>query len=167
MTISRTITAATEREHGALLSNLFNLYLHDMAPYFAGIDIGPDGRYQYDYAWEDSLNVPYLMFADGLPAGFALLRRGSVIDDDPDVWDMSEFFVLRSQRRHGTGAWLARAAWSQHPGIWDIRIGAANSPALAFWPAAIRAHIGDCPAGVMHEEGGSRMLWYRFDSRAL
>jgi predicted acetyltransferase len=158
-----TVTPAREREHGSLLSNLLSLYVHDLSSYFGGIAVQPDGRFQYDYAWEDPVNKPYLMFADGLPAGFALLAMGSVIDGNADVWDVKEFFVLRGLRRQGGGTWLAQTIWNQLPGTWDVRIGPMNTPALSFWPTTIRAHVGDCPDGVVKEVHGSPTVWYRFN----
>ena len=157
-----TVTAATEQDHGSLLSNLLSLYVHDMSSYFTGIAVRPDGRFQYDYAWDDPANLPYVMFADDLPAGFALLAKGSAIDGDPEIWDIQEFFVLRSLRRRGGGTWLARTIWERHPGSWDVRIGQSNKPALSFWPTAIEAHVGDCPEGVVKEAHGSPMVCYRF-----
>ncbi len=158
-----TITAATQREHGGLLANLLSLYVHDMSSYFTSIAVLPEGRFQHDYPWDDPGKEPYLMFEDNLPAGFALLAKGSVVDGEPDVWDIEEFFVLRGVRRRGGGMWLARTIWRQHPGTWDVRIGQANAPALAFWPTAIRAHIGACSEGVVKEVHGSPMMWYRFN----
>ena len=157
-----TITAATQQEHGALLANLLSLYVHDLSSYFNGIVVLPEGRFQYDYPWEDPAKEPYIMFDGSLPAGFALLAQGSVIDGEEDVWDMEEFFVLRSVRRRGGGTWLARTIWRQQPGTWDVRIGQANTPAISFWPTAIKAHVGDCPEGLAKEVHGSPTIWYRF-----
>ena len=113
-----TVTAARERDHGSLLSNLLSLYVHDMSSYFAGITVQPEGRFQYDYAWEDPANKPYVMFADGLPAGFALLAMGSIIDGDADVWDVKEFFVLRGLAP--TGRWYLASAGNLEPTSWYL-----------------------------------------------
>jgi predicted acetyltransferase len=162
-TMAWTVTAATEQAHGSLLTNLLSLYVHDMSSYFTGITVLPEGRFQYDYAWDDPASKPYVMYADGLPAGFALLAKGSIIDGVADVWDIKEFFVLRALRRQGAGTWLAQTIWNRHPGTWDVRVGQTNTPALSFWPTAIRGHVGECQDGVVKEIHGSPMIWYRFN----
>jgi len=60
-----TITSATQTEHGGLLANLLSLYLHDLSSYFAGIAVLPEGRFRYDYPWEDPANEPGRWYVAG------------------------------------------------------------------------------------------------------
>jgi predicted acetyltransferase len=43
---------------------------------------------------------------DDSVAGFVLVKRGSEVSGDQDVWDMAEFFVMREFRRQGIGTQL-------------------------------------------------------------
>lgn len=123
---------ANEADHREIMSNLFHLYLHDLSEYF---DISTDqyGWYGFDYEWADPDKHPFLAFQDSKPVGFALVARGSVMTQAKDVWDMHEFFVIRSCRRLGVGLWLAHEMYKTFQGKWEIRIGDKNTGGLAFW----------------------------------
>ncbi|HEU0053606.1 MAG TPA: GNAT family N-acetyltransferase [Longimicrobium sp.] len=129
------VTSASPDEE-ALLANLLELYSHDMSE-FLDVTIGADGRFGYPplpLYWREEGRHPFLLKVDGAVAGFALVARGSRAFGDPNVWDMSEFFVLRGYRRRGIGAAAAREVWRRITGKWDVRVLDAN-PALAFWRA--------------------------------
>jgi GNAT superfamily N-acetyltransferase len=89
-----------------LLSNLLELYLHDLSEIFP-IQVGADGRFGYDklprYWSEPDTHYAYLIRCKTDVAGFALVTRGSPATDDPNDLDVGEFFVLRSYRRSGIG----------------------------------------------------------------
>ena len=122
-------------EHQALLANLLELYIHDFTE-FVPKDVSEDGRFGYNHLplyWSDPLRRPYLARLDGSWAGFALVQKLA----DPDVWDMAEFFVLRRYRRTGLGTEFALRLWQTCPGPWQVRVRAANPPAIAFWKACI------------------------------
>jgi predicted acetyltransferase len=129
-------------ESDAILANLFQLYLHDLAESF-GFDVGDDGRYAYDTAphWENGDPV-YLARVGGALAGFAIVSSAERWIGDPGVRDVREFFVVRRHRRSGVGRVLARRIWSDHPGRWLVRVLEANRSALAFWRVAVRDHTG-------------------------
>ena len=107
-TMSETTTALVTLDSATvaelpLLSNLLELYIHDLSSSFPDLEIGPDGRFGYSrlplYWSEPSLRFPFLIRAGGRLAGFALATRGSPASDDPSVFDVAEFFVLRRYRR--------------------------------------------------------------------
>jgi predicted acetyltransferase len=126
-----------------VLARLFTLYFHDMSEFFGGMP-DADGRFgvpSLEPWWREPERRAYRILAapeggDLRPAGFALVRRGSIVDGDPDVMDVAEFFVVRGARRRGVGQEAARQLFTQHPGRWDVRVFAGNRPALPFWRAS-------------------------------
>src|SRR4051812_31942597 len=80
------------------VANLMQFYLHDMSETFP-IEVGDDGRFGYEklplYWSEPERRFPFLIRADGRVAGFALVTVGSPVSDDPSVFDIAEFFILR------------------------------------------------------------------------
>src|SRR5580700_6904839 len=80
-----------------ILANLLQLYAHDFSE-FHDIELGADGRFDYKHLllyWRDPGRHPFLVRIDGKLAGFVLVKRGSEISNNPTVWDMAEFFVMR------------------------------------------------------------------------
>jgi predicted acetyltransferase len=96
------LDAATPRD-ATLLSNLLELYIHDLSEAFPNIELGADGRFGYEklplYWSEPERRFPFLIRFEGRVAGFVLAMRGSPASDDPDVFDVAEFFILRRHRR--------------------------------------------------------------------
>ena len=123
-------------EHAALLSHLIELYLHDLSEIFP-IDVGPDGRFGYDrlplYFEEPERRFPFLIRANGVPAGFALVTRGSPVTPDPADLDIAEFFVARRYRRSSVGRAAAFQLWDRMPGRWIVRVSEGNRRGLPFW----------------------------------
>src|SRR5215470_10258962 len=93
-----------------VLRRLMQLYLYD----FAAIDdwsIGDDGLYGnaqvIEGFWTDPRMTCYLVHADGVLAGFTLVRDGAYFAGD-GTRDISKFFTLRRRRRPASGAEAAR-----------------------------------------------------------
>ncbi len=131
------VRKATDSERPTI-ERLIQLYLYDMASEHPW-PLEPDGRYAYDFLdrfWQH----PYLLYADGDLAGFALVIRGCPITGRADCWFMAEFFVLRSYRRRGLGAEAARQAFGRHPGPWHVAVLQSNQPALAFWSRVLSVY---------------------------
>lgn len=137
-----TLEPAT-RADAALLSNLLELYIHDLSEVFA-LEVGPEGRFGYDKLplyWSDhERRFPFLIRAGTRMAGFALVTRGSPVTDDPEALDVAEFFVLRRHRRSGVGRHAACLLWNRIPGRWIVRVSEGNRPALPFWQSVIREY---------------------------
>jgi predicted acetyltransferase len=125
----------------ALLSNLLQLYIHDMSEIFA-VEIGAEGRFSYDklplYWSGDERHFPFLIRSGVRIAGFALVTRGSPVTDNPEDLDLAEFFVLRRLRRSGVGRRAAVLLWDHVPGHWIVRVSEGNRGGLLFWEAVIR-----------------------------
>jgi predicted acetyltransferase len=162
-----TLDMATPAEAG-LLSNLLELYIHDLSDAFPGIELGADGRFGYRnlplYWSEPERRFPFLVRCGGRIAGFVLATRGSPATDDPDVFDIAEFFVLRRYRRAGVGRRAAALLWNRLPGKWTVRASEGNRGALPFWAGV----IGDFTAGAATEtlRPGHPHAWrvFSFDS---
>jgi len=151
------------REDACLLSNLLQLYLHDLSEVFP-IEIGADGRFDYEYLphyWgAPTTRFPFLIRENGALAGFVLATRGSPATHDPTDLDVAEFFVLRRHRRSGVGRAAAVQLWDRMPGHWIVRVSGGNRPGLPFWGDVIR----DYTNGVYTEEtrSGSPHPWRVF-----
>ncbi|WP_437937564.1 GNAT family N-acetyltransferase [Sorangium sp. So ce341] len=129
-----------------LLSNLLELYIHDLSDVFPGLHLGPDGRFGYDklplYWSERERRFAFVIRYDGRVAGFVLATRGSPAADNPDVLDVAEFFVLRRYRRSGVGRRAAVLLWQRFPGEWTVRVSEGNAGALAFWRGVVTELTG-------------------------
>lgn len=126
-----------------LLSNLLELYIHDLSTVFTHVRLAADGRYGYPklplYWTEPARRFPFLIRCGAEIAGFALVTRGSPVVADPDVFDVAEFFVLRAWRGRGVGREAAFRLWRERPGRWTVRVATGNTAGLAFWTRAIAA----------------------------
>jgi predicted acetyltransferase len=124
-----------------LLANLLELYVHDLSEVFPRIEIGADGRFGYDplplYWSEPERRFPFFIRYSERVAGFVLVTRGSPASDDPDVFDVAEFFVLRRYRRSGVGRLAAFLVWDRLPGRWIVRVSEANRGAMPFWTGVV------------------------------
>lgn len=120
-----------------LLSNLLELYIHDLTEAFPHIEVGAYGRFGYSrlsqYWAEPERRFAFLVKSGGRLAGFVLVTRGSPAVDDPEALDVAEFFVLRQYRRSGVGCRAAFLLWARLPGRWIVRVSERNQGALAFW----------------------------------
>jgi predicted acetyltransferase len=125
----------------ALLENVLELYLHDLSEAFPIIELGANGRFGYDqlplYWSEPERRFPFLIRYGTRVVGFVLVTRGSPASDDPDVFDVAEFFVIRRHRRSGVGRQAAFLVWDRLPGSWIVRVSEGNAGALPFWTRVI------------------------------
>jgi len=130
---------ATPADAG-LLSNLLELYVHDLSAAFE-VELGADGRFGYPklerYWAEPGRRFPFLIRSGARVVGFALVTRGSPATDDPDVFDVAEFFVIRRYRRSGVGRHAAALLWQRLAGKWIVRVSEGNPGALPFWAGVI------------------------------
>ncbi|HEX6763927.1 MAG TPA: GNAT family N-acetyltransferase [Polyangiaceae bacterium] len=153
-----------------LLSNLLELYIHDLSRAFPEVELGPDGRFGYPklalYLSEPESHFAFLIRSQGRLSGFVLATRGSPVVEDPNVLDIAEFFVIRGQRRKGVGRAAAQLLWRELPGRWVVRVSEENPAALAFW----RGIIAEFTNGTMTESirPSARNAWrvFRFESTA-
>lgn len=151
----------------AWLRNVYPLYLHDLSEFDGGYYTLDDrGLWQPDHlpSWlgEDQ-DLPLILVADGRRVGFALVARA------PSPWiapgcdhRMSEFFVLRRERRQGIGARAAHAVFDAHPGRWEVSELVRNERAIRFW----RRVIGEQTGGRYEEAADAEELRQTFRVKA-
>ena len=134
------ILAADHAEQN-VLGNLLELYIHDLSESFPFVQLGSDGRFGYpnlESYWTDpAKRFAFLIKEAGKVAGFALVTVGSPAAQEPDVYDLVEFFVLRGHRRSGVGRRAALRLWQQLSGEWTVRCSESNPSALAFWSEVV------------------------------
>ena len=148
----------------AVITNLFEHYLHDMAEWFH-FDTKKDGRYAYDMSphWERGDTV-YLARCSGELAGFALVTSAKPWLQGAEGSDMEEFFVIRHYRRAGWGELLARTVWARHPGRWLVRVYEGNLPAVPFWRTIIARHTNDTHVEERRVINGKAWSFFHFNT---
>jgi predicted acetyltransferase len=153
-------------DRALLLSNLLELYVHDMSEIFP-LEVGADGRFGYGrlplYWSEPEKRFAFLIRSGSRLAGFVLATRGSPATDDPDHLDVAEFFVLRGFRRTGVGRQAAFLLWDRLPGQWVVRVSEANRAGLPFWHAIVQEYTGGAFSESKHPGGphGTRVFSFR------
>ena len=161
------LEAATQSDAG-LLANLLELYSHDLSDVFA-LELGADGRFGYEklprYWSEPERRFPFLIRAGTRLAGFALVTRGSPVSDDPDDFDIAEFFVLRRHRHSGVGRRAAFLLWNRLAARWIVRVSEGNPEGLRFWASV----IGEYTSGtaVQTTRSGSPHAWRVFSFNSV
>jgi len=123
------LTPAAE-EHKSVLANLIQFYCYDFSE-IRGYDLTAHGTFIYrylDHYFTEEDREACFITAGGALAGFTMTRR---LDDG--ARDVSEFFVVRRHRRHGTGQAAAHQMFRRHPGLWQLAFDHANHPAARFW----------------------------------
>jgi predicted acetyltransferase len=161
------ISLATPEEQ-AVLSNLYQLYIHDFTD-FVELPLGNDGRFDYDPLpayWTEPDRFPFLVWVDGKLSGFALVKRGSDFSEQAEVWDMADFFVVRGVRGQGVGYRVAKSLWQQFPGKWEVRVITTNVPAQQFWAKAISRFLGKAIRPELVTKGKETRYLFQFASEA-
>ncbi|QSQ23135.1 GNAT family N-acetyltransferase [Pyxidicoccus parkwayensis] len=121
-----------------LLRNLYPLYLHDLSEFGVEYRLDEQGLWQPDFlpTWlSRSPEVhPLLLRDDGRTVGFAFVGEAPFpfMTAGRD-FRMSEFFILRGERRRGLGRLAARAIFDRFRGLWEVTQLPANRSAIAFW----------------------------------
>jgi predicted acetyltransferase len=157
------------RADAVLLSNLLELYIHDLSEVFP-VELGVDGRFGYAklglYWSEPERRFPFVVECDGGVAGFVLVTRGSPVTDDPEVFDVAEFFVMRRYRRASVGRRAATLLWERFPGKWTVRVSEGNRGALPFWSGVV-AELA--PGATVFERPGAPHPWrvFAFETPAM
>lgn len=154
-------------EQAPILANLLELYAHDFSD-FVELELGADGRFGYDSLplyWQDASRYPFLIKVDGQLAGFVLLRKGSQISGDEDIWDVTEFFIVRGFRRRGVGMKAAHEVWKLFPGKWEVRVIDQNRKAKEFWKRAVGTFLSAPVQPVAFKKNGTGWHVFAFESK--
>jgi predicted acetyltransferase len=153
-------------EQATILANLLELYAHDFSEFFE-TEIGDDGRYGYpslSLYWTEPRRHPFLIKVKNKLAGFVFVQRGSQITVDESVWDVAEFFIIRSYRRHGIGIKAARLVWERFRGDWEVRVMESNHAAKGFWQSAVSEFKGTVARPILVERDGK--CWHVFSFKS-
>ena len=147
----------------ALLANLLELYIHDLSEAFP-VELRADGRFGYDklplYWSEPERRFPFLIRYGARVVGFVLIARGSPASDDPDAFDVAEFFVIRRYRRAGVARRAAFLVWDRFPGRWIVRVSEGNTGALPFWTRVVAEYTSG--AATESRRAGAPNAWCVF-----
>ncbi|MFO7943598.1 MAG: GNAT family N-acetyltransferase [Anaerolineales bacterium] len=133
-----------ERDQRKIMERLFQLYLYDFSQ-FVDLEIDKRGCFEYpslDLYWQEPDRFPYFIEVEGKLAGFVLIKKKVENVDDHQIFDVAEFFVLRSYRRQEVGTRSAHMIWDRFPGRWVVRVMKANKPAVQFWEQAVEKYTG-------------------------
>jgi predicted acetyltransferase len=160
------LVQATEAD-SMLLSNLLELYTHDLSAVFPAVELRDDGRYGYPklplYWSEPKRRFAFLVRVADRTAGFALVTRGSPASADPDVFDLAEFFILRRYRRSGAGRAAVQQLLRALPGSWTVRVSERNIDALPFWARVMRDSGRNVVESRLHPDTADAWRVYSFD----
>ena len=149
------IILATE-ENGFIIKNMYPLYLHDLAGIHGTLPnkygIFEEGnirtlqeQYDVQQAWFEYPEelFPYIIMADGLPAGFCLIGSGRFVPEETD-FHIYETFILRPYRNRGIAAHAVKAVLDRHHGRWMLftQSDNKNEKAMHFWTKTIGEYTG-------------------------
>ena len=140
-----------------IIKNLWPLYQHEVSEFdgqrpnahgLFGVDdsvttLAEHGESQNAW-WTDPKSLfPYLILADGHPAGFNLIAARSRLPEEFDVdFVVYEFFVLHAFRGHGVAERAALDGFARHPGKWEIVTYPSQARAISFWRKVVKQVVG-------------------------
>lgn len=161
-----TLVRAT-RADSELLTNLLELYIHDLSEAFE-VEISEDGRFGYPALplyWSDPENrFAFVVKAADRTVGFILVTVGSPMSPAPHVYDIAEFFILRAYRRGGVGKRAAILLWNRFRGRWIVRAAEDNPAAVSFWRKTIADYSGGKAAETQRHDGRRAWRVFSFES---
>ena len=156
-----------DQSSNAIISNLFEYYLHDMAEWFR-FDTGDDGRYHYDMAphWQRGDEVYLLRCArkarrlcagdvgQAVAERCGRLRRRGILRRAP----LSAHRRRRRAREERSGRCI-RAQWL-------VRVYEGNVPAIPFWRKIIARYANDRQIEERRIVNGKAWSFFHFKSAA-
>jgi len=119
----------------AILNNLYSLYLHDLSNFTSQIDIGEDGRFEYedlDEFWLTEGLSPYFITLDKNIIGFILLVERPFLKKDYD-YGVNDLFVLNKYKGRGLGTKAIETLFQLKKGKYFVIELMENKPAVSFW----------------------------------
>jgi predicted acetyltransferase len=150
-----------------VVANLLELYSHDLSEAFS-LELGTDGRFGYKklplYWSEPDRRFPFLVRRGHLLVGFALVTRGSPASDEPSVFDVAEFFVVRRHRRCGVGRRAAFLLWNRFVARWIVRVSEANHRGCQFWGSVIAEYTSGAFLETRRSDGQQGWRVFEFTS---
>ncbi|WP_100404274.1 GNAT family N-acetyltransferase [Bacillus solitudinis] len=169
----------TDENQAYIIKNLYPLYLYDLSGHYGRLpnvhgvfEDGDDFRtlndqYVVQNIWWEKPDVlfPYLIFVDGIPAGFVLIATQPHCNKGIDYF-VNEFFLIQSVRGKGIAERVANIVFDQFIGNWELFTNPLekNIVGQRFW----RKTISNYTNGVFIEEKGETFdgdkLIFRFNN---
>ena len=153
-TIRRLELVPVTSELRPVVMNLLQFYEYDWSEIGGLVDVNEQGLFQSaSDAWSDPSFKAFLFRVEGHWAGFAFVKRHSLLTDaGASTWFMDEFFVMRRYRRAGIGTGTATRLFEQFTGWWEVAQAAPNAVAQAFWRTVIGRHAGDYEETLLEDD---------------
>jgi predicted acetyltransferase len=138
------VNAREDATHREWLRHVYAFYLHDLSQYakdeYRLSELGCWEPDHLPYWLTQPFCHPLVLLSRSDPVGFAFVgQRPFPFLSDGVQFRLSEFFVLRAQRRSGAGRDAAHAVLARFPGSFELTVLERNEPALAFWRAVLPA----------------------------
>ena len=103
--------------------NLQQLYEFEFSP-ITGYELNKLGLYEQEEikkSWcKQGIDV-YVLYYSNQPIGFTVVNLGGMIDGQPGVRDIAEFFVMPAFRNNHIGEWMAHQIFSLYEYRWEVR----------------------------------------------
>lgn len=168
-------------EDAAVIQNLWPAYQHDvscvqgMLPNRHGLFGATDhvstmAEHLESLAtwWRERDDLfPYLIRADGAPAGFSLIAAGGRLPPGVPVDTVvHEFFVVHPYRGAGVAERAAVLGFEAYRGRWEVVAVPGDDRAIAFWRRTIGRHTGERFTQVEADHPWGRRVIFRFENGA-
>ncbi|RKY18310.1 MAG: hypothetical protein DRQ55_13690 [Planctomycetota bacterium] len=170
----------TDANNAHVIQNLWPLYLADLCEFDGELPnrhgilhddtgdittLAEQGQTLAPWWKEPGSLLPYLILADGRPAGFNLIaaraRLPASIDAD---FVVHEFFVMRCFRGTGVAEQAAAAGLAAHRGSWEIVTYPNHPRAIGFWRKVLREAVPAGPSEQELDHHWGRRVVFRFDN---
>ena len=169
----------TTKSEAQIIKNLIPLYLHDISEF--------DGRHPTDHGlicddgdlktiaeqgeahrgwWSASeIFFPYLIVADGKPAGFNLISRGAGVpkEIEADVI-VHEFFITHAFRGTKVGEEAAVQGFDLFRGRWEVVTYPEHERAIGFWRKAIGRYMDGAFTESVGDHVWGKKVIFRFNN---
>ncbi|MEM6431581.1 MAG: GNAT family N-acetyltransferase [Deinococcota bacterium] len=162
-----------------IIKNLWPLYQHDISA-FDGATPNRHGIFtnndtvttlaqhasSLDAWWQDPASLfPYLIVADGLPAGFNLIAASSRLPQDIQAdFVVHEFFVLHAYRGSSVAERAAVQGFNQHRGAWEVVTYPTHLRAISFWRRVIGQYTSTHSSEDEVDHPWGRKVVFHFDN---
>ncbi|MEQ8848299.1 hypothetical protein [Botrimarina sp.] len=168
-----------DRDDARVIKNLWPLYQHDVSQFDAGFVPNRHGLFNPDdgvASWKrhtdeaiagwwgapESL-FPYLILADGRPAGFNLVAARPALSGAIDAdFVVHEFFVLHPFRGKGVAEQAAIEGFNGRPGKWEVVTWPTHARAIAFWRRVINGYTSGEYTEAEVDHAWGRRVAFRF-----
>jgi len=138
-----------------VLARLMQLYLYDFNEFYND-DVSRYGLFEYkmlDKYWSEPNRHPFIVYVDGMIAGFVLVSAHSYLKANKGGMSIAEFFIMPKYRRKGVGKHVAFHIFDMFPGRWEVSETKKNIPAQKFWRSVIGEYTNGKYEGIFLDDG--------------